>query len=295
MKDGIIVKAVAGFYYVKTEEGVLRCRARGIFKKEGLTPLVGDKARITPQDAEEGVLEGILPRRNAFVRPPIANVDAFACVISVRDPAPNPEILDRFLLTAEMGGSEAVILINKTDLGGSDEVCRRVTEIYGGLYTTLAVSARAGLGIDDIKRLASGKLLAFAGPSGVGKSSLINLLVPIADMEVGEVSGKTRRGKHTTRHVEILDNGEGLRVIDTPGYTSFDAAIPTDESPDRYYPDFAPLLGQCRFDNCRHLDEPGCAIKAAAAEGGVAPSRYENYRKLMAQAENFKQIGRIKP
>jgi ribosome biogenesis GTPase len=293
---GTIVKALSGFYYVRIRDSgpdsgpegaetpersgasercggrIYRCRARGLFKKDGITPLVGDEVLIDVLDEEDGFITEILPRRNSFVRPAVANIDLFVATVAVRDPEPNPETLDRFLASAEAAPADAILCVNKTDLGTVDFL----TDVYGDLYDALPVSARTGEGMDALKLRLAGKRSAFAGPSGAGKSSIINYLLGEDETLTNGVSRKTRRGRHTTRHVEIFGTDFGAELFDTPGYTSF-AMVPAEASEVAgLFPEIAKLGGECRFDDCSHRDEPGCAVREAAASGGIARSRYRS-------------------
>ncbi|MDR1042551.1 MAG: ribosome small subunit-dependent GTPase A [Clostridiales Family XIII bacterium] len=283
---GTIVKALSGFYYVRTrerearEERVYQCRARGIFKKEGINPLVGDDVMIDVLDDEDGFVTEILPRRNSFIRPSVANIDLFVATVSARDPKPNAEVLDRFLATAEASSAEAVICVNKTDLGPADFL----VDVYGGIYDTLPVSVRTGEGMGALKDRLAGKRSAFAGPSGVGKSSIINVLLGGERLETGDVSRKTGRGKHTTRHVELFETDFGAELFDTPGYTSFEGASIEPAIVGTLFPEIAELSGNCRFDDCMHADEPGCAVREAADKGTIPGSRYGSYLRMLGEA-----------
>jgi len=286
---GTIVKALSGFYYVRLTEGrrIYNCRARGIFKKEGVSPLVGDEVEIDVLDDEDGFVTKILPRRNSFIRPAVANIDLFVATVATHDPEPHPEILDRFLVTAEAADAEAIICVNKTDLKSTGYV----DEIYGTLYDTVAVSAKTGDGMDALRQRLSGRRSAFAGPSGVGKSSIINFLLDREATETGDISGKTGRGKHTTRHVEIFETNFGAELLDTPGYTSFEGALMEPGALGMLFPEIATLSEGCRFDDCVHADEPGCAVCEAHLAGRIAPSRYSSYRRMLDESLERKKKG----
>ena len=284
---GEIIKGIGGFYYVVTAEGTYRCRARGLFKKKKITPTVGDQVKITVLDDEEAVIDEIFPRRNIFVRPAVANVDLLVTVVAAKDPAPNPQVIDRMLVTAEKSGTDAALCINKTDLGGE---AAATGGIYEGIYPVVYVSCITGEGIEDLKELIRGKRVALTGPSGVGKSTILNTLKPGAEAETGTVSDKTQRGRHTTRHVEIFDLPEGTKVFDTPGFTSFEMQPDDDEELplDRFFPEMERFLGCCRYDNCRHMSEPGCRIKEAVDRGEIHDSRYQSYLKQMEELQERK-------
>jgi len=288
-EQGQIVKALAGFYYVDIGSALYQCRARGIFKKDGVTPLVGDYVSIVVQDDEEGVVDAIEPRRNVFVRPPVANVDIFVVTVSTAEPETSLELTDRFLVTAEAADAEALVCINKDDL--APEEALRIVDVYEGLYPTVIMSALNGEGIPELKRLIAGKSAAFAGASGVGKTSLIALLTGETGLETGFVSEKTGRGKHTTRHVEIFKLDDGTKVYDTPGFTSFEAAEAADlkeANIDALFPEFEEYTGECRYANCRHENEPGCAVHAALESGSIKQTRYKSYIKLLEAQRNMK-------
>ncbi|MGI6735756.1 MAG: ribosome small subunit-dependent GTPase A [Anaerovoracaceae bacterium] len=288
--QGTIVKALADFYYVRVQERTWQCKARGIFKKRGITPLVGDDVEMEAlADGEvEGVVNEILPRRSAFVRPPVANVDQFFVVAAAAEPDPVLSVLDNFLVTAEYRDMEIVLVVNKTDLAAAESI-ERLRAVYEPLYPFYPISCRTGAGVEALRSRLDGRRTALSGPSGAGKSTLLNCLQPAAAAPVGEVSGKTGRGRHTTRHVEIFPVGSSGLLYDTPGFTAFDlTAIDAEELPG-LYPEMRPLLGSCRYDDCRHLTEPGCAVRQRAEAGDIAASRYASYKAQLAQIEARKK------
>ena len=276
--NGLIIKGIGGFYYVDTEAGVIEAKGRGIFKKDGITLAVGDMVDIEIIDEEEkkGVINSIEPRKNQFIRPPIVNVDTFVVTFAATRPKPNFALVDKFLVMAEMNNVDAVICINKCDLV-DEETLAQYKAIYEEHYPVLAVSAQTGEGIEELETAIAGKTVAFAGPSGVGKSTIINSIIPHANMETGSISEKTKRGKHTTRHVEIFLANGGGRVYDTPGFTSFEILEAEEDNLEMYYPDIAAFKGQCYYDNCRHLKEPDCSVRAAVKAGKIHKLRYESY------------------
>lgn len=284
MMEGCIVKGVGGFYYVETAEGIYQCRARGLFKRQGITPTVGDHVYIERTDEEEveGFVTEILPRKNLFIRPPIANVDRLIVVAALADPPPNTRLIDRFLVMAEMAATPVLLCFNKTDLGDA-ELGAKLLRIYEPLYETCFVSGTTGEGVAALKEKVAGERVALAGPSGVGKSTLLNHLRIGAGAATGAVSERTGRGRHTTRHVEVFPMDRGGHVFDTPGFTSFDILEATEEELAACYPEMRPHLGQCRFDDCRHLKEPDCRVREAVLAGEISQERYDSYVSQMEE------------
>jgi len=275
---GLIIKGIGGFYYVRTESGVIQTRGRGIFKKDGITLMVGDRVDIDILPDGDGVINRIEPRDNCFDRPPIANVDLLMVVFSGAKPRPNFDVIDKFLIMAEYHNVEAVLCMNKCDLV-KESYISGIKKRYEGTYRFLSVSAEEMIGIQDIRDVLKGHTAAFAGPSGVGKSTILNILIPEAEMETGAVSDKTSRGRHTTRHVEIFDLDEESMIFDTPGFTSFNITGIQAEELASCYPEFNSYLGKCRFDDCVHMKEPECAVRKAAEDGEIPEERYESYKK----------------
>ena len=264
---GTIIKGIAGFYYVKSGDTVYRCKARGIFKERGIKPAVGDSVEMEViPDNDDSLITEILPRRNSFIRPFVANVDCFAIVAAAAKPKPVLQTIDRFAVMAERAGAEIIMCISKCDLKGSRELLQ---EIYSPLYPVVCISRDRDEGIEELKRLIAGKSVALAGASGVGKSTIINRLIPGAMMETGDISRKSQRGKHTTRHSElfVVEGMKDTMIFDTPGFTSFDILEAEEEELQFCYPEIGRLAGKCRYDNCRHLAEPGCAVKEALERG----------------------------
>ncbi len=288
MSEYRIVKALSGFYYVETENGIVACRARGRFRKEGLTPLVGDYVTITTESGGRGMIETILPRQNSFVRPAVANVGLLVVLASCAIPETEPFLIDRILAVAAGQNVPTLICVNKDDLV-SGERLRRIYAHAG--YPVLCTSAQTGEGIDALREMIAGKLAVFTGNSGVGKSSILNALAPELSLSVGEVSQKLGRGRHTTRHIELFRLGDGY-AADTPGFSSFDTEQETPLRKEKLqydFIDFAPYLGKCRFDDCAHLKEPCCAVRAALAAGEIEQTRYDSYVRLYEIAKEHKE------
>ena len=285
--QGTIICALSGFYDVDTGETVVRCRARGKFRKEKIVPLVGD--RVTFQNSgSEGYLREILPRKNSFVRPAVANVDALVMMAAQVNPVTEPFLIDRVGAIAAVQGVELILVLNKCDLDPAESLY----DIYRDTgMTVLRVSAKTGQGVEDLRKILSGKLAAFTGNSGVGKSSLLNALYPEARMATGEVSEKLGRGRHTTRHVELFTLPDGTRIMDTPGFSAFDTdqmELGTPEQLALAFPEFEPYLGRCRFDDCAHIKEKGCAVLEALEEGKIQPSRHASYVRLYEKVKEIK-------
>ena len=289
MSEGLIVKALSGFYEVQTTQGVERCRARGLFRKEGITPLVGDRVRI-----EQQVVTEILPRKNSFLRPPVSNLDLLVVVAADTIPGTEPFLIDRVMAIAGNQNVPALLVVNKTDLADGD----RLVSIYqkAGI-PVIATSAATGAGIEALRQAIAGKICAFTGNSGVGKSSILNALEPDFQLKVGEVSEKLGRGRHTTRHVELYTLSCGAMVADTPGFSAFDTErmdLVLKENLQYAFSDFAPYLGNCQFNDCTHLHEPGCRIRQAVADGKIAESRYQSYVQLYEKAKEIREWERKK-
>lgn len=290
--QGKIIKGIAGFYYVHVEgQGIYECKAKGIFRKDHMKPLVGDNVEMEAfngRDMEGSILD-ILPRRSALIRPAVANVDQAMIIFAIVKPNPNFNLLDRFLICMERQNLPTVICFNKQDIASCEEkeVLRKSYETCG--CQVLFVSALKNEGLEQVRELLSGKTTTVAGPSGVGKSSLINCLAPVANMETGEISLKIERGRHTTRHSEIIALGEETYIVDTPGFTSLDISEITKEELGQYYPEFVQYEPYCKFSGCAHISEPSCGIKDAVADGRISKVRYENYKVLYQELKEIKR------
>ena len=288
MSRGQIVKALSGFYYVAAEEGgIIRCRARGKFRKDGMSPLVGDWVEVREIQGDEVMVWAIGPRKDAFARPAVANIDQLVVVASQAIPQTDPFLIDRVSSIAALKGCPTLLVLNKCDLDRADEL----REIYEGAgITTVTVSAETGEGISDLIPLLQGKLSAFTGNSGVGKSSILNAIEPSFSISTGEVSEKLGRGRHTTREVTIFE-AFGGRIADTPGFASLEAGragfIPK-ENLEHAFPEFGPYLGKCQFTGCSHRSEKGCAIRAALAAGELSPTRYDSYCAMYDEVKDVK-------
>ena len=286
MKQGKIVKGIAGFYYVSVAgSGIYECKAKGIFRKDKIKPLVGDDVEIEVLNEEEklGNIVKILPRRSELIRPAVANIDQALVIFAAREPKPNLSLLDRFLVIMEKQDVPVIICFNKQDLCDEEEV-GRLKEIYEACgYPVVLASAKQGEGIEEIKSRLRGKTTTVAGPSGVGKSSLTNLLQNEVQMETGEISKKLGRGRHTTRHSQIIQIEEDTWLYDTPGFTSFYVEEIEKEELRFYFREFSKYEGTCRFQGCTHTHEPGCMVKNALEEGKISKERYENYLELYGE------------
>lgn len=280
---GKIIKGIAGFYYVLCEDGVLyECKARGVFRKDQKKPLVGDNVDIDIINKQEalGNIETILPRKNELIRPAVSNVDGALVVFSMTSPQPNLNLLDRFLIMMEQQGLTPILCFNKEDLvsNAEQEEIKRVYEKSG--YQVCFTSAKSGEGLDMLKEGIKGKTYTIAGPSGVGKSTLINGLLDQSVMETGEISAKTERGKHTTRHSELLRVDENTFIMDTPGFTSLQVFDLQAEELKEYYPEFREYEGQCKYLGCTHTHEPACIVKQAVEDDIISKVRYQNYEQI---------------
>ena len=284
--EGIIFKALSGFYYVDCGGELLTCRARGKFRHEKVSPLVGDRVSVVPQGDGTGTVDAVLPRKNQFWRPAVANIDYLVVVASGAIPVTDPFLIDRVVAVAERQGCESVICFNKWDL----EQPQALYETYRTAgFPTLRVSAETGEGLEELSALIAGKVCAFTGNSGVGKSSILNALEPDFHLRVGDVSEKLGRGRHTTRHVELYRLKNGAVIADTPGFASFEeegVGCPPEEL--QYaFREFAPYLGQCRFLDCAHVKEQGCAVLEALSQGKLSQIRHDSYVRLYRQAREI--------
>ena len=281
--QGKIIKGIAGFYYIYAEDGnVYECKAKGIFRKDNFKPLVGDNVEIIVlnEEEKEGSVTSILPRRNSLIRPAVANVDQAFLIFAMENPKPNFLLLDRFLIMMEQQEIPAVICFNKKDVGDKDEM-EKLYEIYTGCgYRVVLSSTYEGEGMDEIREILNGKTTVVAGPSGVGKSSITNCMQGEVQMETGEISKKLKRGKHTTRHSQVIPVEKNTFLVDTPGFSSLYLTDMKEEELRDYFPEFVMYEPQCRFQGCMHIHEPGCAVKEALSEGKISQQRYDNYLAL---------------
>lgn len=284
--QGIIFKGIGGFYYVKTNDGsIYECKARGIFRKEKIKPMIGDRVEIEIIDDTHGNIEEIMPRTSQLVRPPVSNIDLLVVVVATKNPDPDFYFIDKLLVMAEARGIKPAICVNKTDIQDADQI----KEIYKNTNYPIFETCAKDSGIsDDLYNYLEGKTTAFAGLSGVGKSSLLNLLVD-DELETGAISDKIQRGKHTTRHVELFELKNGGYVLDTPGFSSFEAEIMTPQELCHYFPEMSEYLNGCRFSGCAHINEPDCLVKNAVKDGYISKSRYESYTKMYETLKQIKQ------
>jgi len=287
MKTGVILKAVSGFYYVETAEGLTECRARGRFRLDKDTPLVGDRVEFSPTEPGRGYLISILPRKNSFIRPPVANIEKMVIVASAAIPVTDPFLIDRMTAIAYKNGCESIICINKCDL----DPAKRLYDIYSAAgFLTVRTSAETGEGLPELRELISDSISAFTGNSGVGKSSILNELDPGFQISVGDISRKLGRGRHTTRHVELYKLSCGAIIADTPGFSAFDTdRLAAKEDLAELFPDFAPFLGACRFHDCAHIKEPDCAVLEAMEAGALQKTRHSSYVRLYEQALAYRE------
>lgn len=286
-RTGRILRSISGFYDVQTPDALISCRARGILRKEGSSPLTGDLVEITVERGK-GMVEKILPRKNSFVRPAVANVDALVIFAANVNPVTEPYLIDR---VAAIAGDQEVpvyLCVNKCDLDPAVDLVR-IYENAG--FPVICTSAETGEGVERLRQLLKGKLTAFTGNSGVGKSSILNRLAPGLNLATGEVSEKLGRGRHTTRHVELYPLGEDTFVADTPGFSSFDTdqmEVILKENLQYAFPDFSKYIGACQFHDCSHRKEPGCAVRAAWERGEIERTRYDSYQRLYEKSSQIK-------
>ena len=285
-RTGRILRSLSGFYDVQTEKGPVTCRARGILRKGGNSPLTGDLVEITVEKGK-GMVEKILPRKNSFVRPAVANVDALVVFAANVNPVTEPFLIDRVAAIAGDQNVQVILCVNKCDLDPAVDLVG-IYEKAG--FAVIRTSSETGEGVEQLRDLIRGKLTAFTGNSGVGKSSILNRLAPELNLATGEVSEKLGRGRHTTRHVELYCLEENTYVADTPGFSSFDTdqmEVILKENLQYSFPDFGPYVGKCRFDDCSHRKEPDCAVRAAVEAGDIGRSRYDSYLRLY---ESYSQV-----
>ncbi len=286
-RTGRILRSLSGFYDVQTEGGLVTCRARGILRKEGNSPLTGDMVEITVEKGK-GMVEKILPRKNRFIRPAVANMDALVVFAANVNPVTEPYLIDRVAAIAGDQNVPVILCVNKCDLDPAADLIR----IYDHAgFTVISTSAETGEGVEALRDRIQGKLVAFTGNSGVGKSSILNRLAPELNLATGAVSEKLGRGRHTTRHVELYALGEDTYVADTPGFSSYDTdqmEVNLKENLQYAFPDFGNCVGKCRYADCSHRKEPDCAVRAALEAGKIGRSRYDSYLKLYEKSSQVK-------
>ncbi len=290
MLEGRIIKGIGGFYYVNVGDEIIECRARGIFREQKITPLVGDmvKIRISSED-RTGYIEEIIDRESEISRPLVANVTQVVVVVSVKNPELNTWLVDKILVMAEEKHLSVILCINKVDLDLKKSEELKDLYLKAG-YNVILTSKITGLGIEELRKYLKNNINVFAGPSGVGKSTLLNILNPLFKLETGDVSEKTQRGRHTTRHVELLKLEKDTFILDTPGFSSFDLNFIEDyRDLKHYFRDIEKYNGKCGFNSCIHLNEPNCAVKTAVDKGNINKERYENYLLILDELKNRKR------
>jgi len=283
--EGIIIKGIGGFYYVKIDNEIYECRARGLFRKKKITPLVGDRVKIDISENKTGYVQEILKRKTELFRPPVANVEKVIIVFAAQNPNPNLWLIDRFILLAESQNLDVVICITKIDLAEED-VLNEMIEVYEKTgYQVYKINNKTGYGIESLKSELKDNISVFAGPSGVGKSTLLNNIQPELKLQTGEVSDKTKRGKHTTRHVELLNLDFGGHVLDTPGFSSMDIYYLEDNQVKDLFIEMRENSDFCKYRGCMHLNEPSCEIKRMVEVGEISDSRYQNYISFVEEIQ----------
>lgn len=290
MIEGIIIKGVGGFYYVKTPHEVIECRARGVFREENLIPLVGDRVKIRINEEDNsGYVEEILERKSTLIRPPVANITQAIIVMSVRKPNINMWLLDRFLIIAEHENLDIILCFNKSDLSEKETLdLKNIYEKIG--YKVIVASTKENIGIEELRNILKGHISVLAGPSGVGKSSLLNKINPQFKLETGEISSKLKRGKHTTRHVELFELEEDSFVLDTPGFSSLNLDfIEEDVQLREYFKEIKEYGKDCRFLSCLHDKEPDCNVKKMVEESIIDKERYNSYIQFLNEVRNFRR------
>lgn len=290
--QGKIIKGIAGFYYVHVvHSGIYECKAKGIFRNKKIKPLVGDDVDIEILDEEKklGNISNILIRKNELIRPAVANINQAIVVFAIAEPMPNLNLLDRFLVMMERSDIDTIICFNKMDLVDEEEILKYRDIYVNAGYHVIFTSTLLNMGVEDVHRLINGKTTAFAGPSGVGKSSLLNALMPEANSQTGEISEKIKRGKHTTRHTEIFNVCDNTYLMDTPGFSSLYTNDFECEDLKWYFREFSDYNETCRFKGCVHVSEPNCSVKQALTEGKISQSRYDNYLLLFNEIKNRKK------
>lgn len=287
MKSGLIVKGIGGFYYVKTDVGIIECRAQGKFRNKSLKPMIGDRVDILISEDNTGSVSNIYDRKNEFVRPPVTNIDQIILVVAAKNPEPDLMFVDKMTVIANHKNVDLILCINKIDIG--TEETNKIKNIYERAgFKVIETSAIDGVGIDDVKEYLEGKITAFAGFSGVGKSSILNAITD-AKAETGEISKKLKRGKHTTRHVELFEYGENSYIMDTPGFSMLDLPYIKASELEKYFPEFTEHIGNCKFAGCTHTSEPGCTIKECVEQGYIDEGRYMHYVEFYNRLKDIKE------
>lgn len=291
MLEGIITKGIGGFYYVKTEKGIYETRARGLFREDNIKPLIGDRVLFREIDSDKtGYIENIFERKTELKRPNVANVTQAVIVASIKDPVPNLWLIDRFLVLAEEEDINIILVINKVDLDNNlfiDRICETYKK---AMYKVVLTSTKTGAGIEELKEILKDNITVFAGPSGVGKSSLLNKIQPDLGLKTGDISNKTKRGKHTTRHTELLELQSGGYVLDTPGFSSLNLDfIERKEDLKYYFKEIEECSNLCKFSSCLHISEPGCQVRKLVGSGDIGKTRYENYLSFINEINNIRR------
>ena len=287
-KKGKIIKGIGGFYYVETDQGLVECKARGKFRKDDITPIVGDNVEVNIDDDGKGYVLSILKRTNSFIRPPIANIDKLLIVSSVVTPSPDPLFIDKMLVIAESASVKAALCFNKSDLNNDTQSIIQTYRNAG--YDVFVTSTKNDTGLDDVKQYMTGSVMAVCGFSGVGKSSILNKLTNTTGFAVGEISEKLSRGKHTTRHVELIKVSANTYLADTPGFSSLSLSDSIDcQSLINYFPDLASHTSKCKFSDCSHTNQKHCGVYDALVSGKISGFRYENYKLLYNTLKDNKE------